>query len=175
VTVAGLVLAAGAGTRAGGPKALRSEPDGRSWVAIAVSALAGAGCSPVFVVLGAAAEEALSFVPDGAVVVVNPDWSEGLSTSVRAGLRACADTGADGVLITLVDLPWMTAAQAADSLALVGEENPRAALARPTIDGGPGHPVYVGRDHWEPLAATLSGDEGAGAYLRSHSRPPRHP
>lgn len=165
--VAGLVLAAGAGTRAGGPKALRYEPDGRSWISIACSALSGAGCSPVFVVLGAAAEEALAFVPPGAEAVVNANWAEGLSTSVKAGLRACEATDADGVLITLVDLPWMTPERAAATLTQIGDADPRAATVRPVVDGRPGHPVYIGRDHWAAVATALVGDEGAGGYFRS--------
>ena len=120
----------------------------------------------MFVVLGAAAEEALQLVPAGSVAVFNADWADGLSTSVKSGLRAAAETDADGVLITLVDLPWMTPEHASAALALVGDEDPREALARPTVDGRPGHPVYVGRDHWEALAATLTGDEGASRYFR---------
>jgi CTP:molybdopterin cytidylyltransferase MocA len=131
-----------------------------------VSALRGAGCAQVFVVLGAAADEALALVPDGAVAVVNADWAYGLSTSVKSGLRAAAETNADGILITLVDLPWMKPEHASAALALVGDEDPREALARPTVDGRPGHPVYVGRDHWEALSATLTGDEGASRYFR---------
>ncbi|WP_317230377.1 NTP transferase domain-containing protein, partial [Clavibacter sp. MX14-G9D] len=78
--IAGVVLAAGAGVRFGGPKALAARPDGTPWLASAIRALAEAGCSPVLVVLGAAAEEAadlLRTLPEAvdAVVVRADDWA----------------------------------------------------------------------------------------------------
>jgi CTP:molybdopterin cytidylyltransferase MocA len=166
VIIAGLVLAAGAGSRAGGPKALRSEPDGRSWVSIAAASLRDAGCSPVFVVLGAAADEAESLVPSWCHVIVNADWASGMSTSLRAGIGAAASLmDADGLLITLVDLPWQSAAESLATLALIEGRDPRAATARRIVDGAPAHPVYIGRDHWEAVSAHVSGDAGAGTYV----------
>ena len=87
--VSGLVLAAGAGTRAGGPKALRRDEAGSPWLQLAVTALRAGGCADVTVVLGAGAAEARSLVPDDVAVVVADDWQQGLSASLRAGLRAC--------------------------------------------------------------------------------------
>ncbi|MGO1236110.1 MAG: nucleotidyltransferase family protein, partial [Microbacterium gubbeenense] len=43
-----------------------------------------------------------------------------------------------------------------------------SALARAVFGGTPGHPVLLGRDHWEQVAATLVGDTGAAGYLREH-------
>lgn len=168
--VAGLVLAAGAGVRSGGPKALRSDDAGRAWVEIAASSLRDSGCRPVVVVVGASATEALALVPDWASPVVCDGWAEGQSASLRAGLDAVearsSSERADAVLVTLVDLPWQGVAEAFAVLRLLDREAPRASLARlVTTDGTPGHPVLIGRDHWEPLRATLSGDEGARGYL----------
>jgi molybdenum cofactor cytidylyltransferase len=135
-------------------------------VSIAASALRGAGCEPVFVVLGAGADEARPLVPEWCEVVVNPDWEVGLSTSVKAGLAAAAeDPEFDGVLATLVDLPWLTAQHALDALAMVDPAKARSQAKRTMVDGKPGHPVYIGRDHWEPLTQNLEGDEGAGNYI----------
>ena len=175
MSIAGIVLAAGAGTRAGGPKALRTEPDGRAWVAIAAEALLGAGCSPVFVVLGAAAEDAAALVPHWAPTVLNPAWADGLSTSLHAGLDALdADPECDGALVTLVDMPWQTANQAREVIALIDASAPRAALARALVDGRPAHPVFLGRDHFAAIAASVTGDHGAGEYLRAHAGTLRH-
>ncbi|WP_254058196.1 nucleotidyltransferase family protein, partial [Clavibacter michiganensis] len=93
--IAGVVLAAGAGTRYGGPKALATHPDGTPWLATAIRALADAGCSPVLVVLGARADEAealLTTLPESAhaLVVRADDWALGMSASLRAALRAAA-------------------------------------------------------------------------------------
>lgn len=169
--VAGLVLAAGAGARAGGPKALRIADDGRAWVRIAAESLRDAGCASVTVVLGAAADEARALVPHWAEAVIAADWSDGQSASLRAGIDALASSApaAHAALVTLVDLPWQGAEEARAVLGLLDAASPAASLAR-LIDaqGNPGHPVLVGREHWIRLRDTLSGDQGARAYLAAH-------
>ena len=139
--VTGIVLAAGAGTRAGGPKALRRDADGVAWVALACRFLRDSGCSRVIVVLGAQAEAAAQLVPHDAEVVV-------------------AD-GAD-VLITLVDLPGLPGAVGQRILAGSGP------LRRAVFDGRPGHPVFVAAEHLEAFAASLHGDSGGREYLDAH-------
>lgn len=165
--VCGLVLAAGAGTRFGSPKALASEPDGTPWVALAVRMLREAGCDPVLVALGASADRARLLVPAGAQVVIVPDWSEGLSASLRVGLSAASAVAAEAVLVTPVDTPGATPDAAARVIGRAGVPL-SAALARAVYAGRPGHPVLIGRDHWTALAGTLRGDSGAGAYLSAH-------
>ena len=165
--VCGLVLAAGAGTRFGGPKALGSEPDGTPWIALAVRMLRDAGCAPVLVALGASADQARPLVPAGAKVVIVPDWSEGLSASLRAGLGAASALPAEAVLVTPVDTPGATADAVGRVIDRAGVPL-SAALARAVYAGRPGHPVLIGRDHWASLAETLTGDSGAGAYLSAH-------
>ena len=163
----GLVLAAGAGSRFGGPKVLAREADGTPWVELAVRMLRAAGCAPVLVALGAAADEARGLVPADADIVIVEDWSEGLSASLRAGLAAASVLSAEAVLITPVDTPGATPDAAARVISRA-DEPLSAALARAVYAGRPGHPVLIGRDHWDVLAAALSGDGGAGAYLSQH-------
>jgi CTP:molybdopterin cytidylyltransferase MocA len=160
--VAGIVLAAGAGTRAGGPKALRVDVDGMPWLHRAVAALRGGGCDPLLVVLGAEAASARPLVPAETTVVVAEDWADGLSASLRAGLAA-APPEATAVVVTLVDLPGLPAAAVERLLAPPLESS---TLRRATYDGRPGHPVVLGRDHWAAAAASAHGDRGAGRYLR---------
>ena len=161
--VSGLVLAAGAGTRRGGPKALASGPDG-PWLTGAVRLLRAGGCAPVVVVLGARAEAARALLPhDEAVVpVVAVDWEQGASESLRTGL---AHATGDAVVVTLVDLPGTPVTVVRRVL---GDGVDSRTLRQAVYGGRPGHPVVLGRDHWAPLAATLSGDEGARRYLRAH-------
>ncbi|WP_207453675.1 nucleotidyltransferase family protein [Herbiconiux sp. SYSU D00978] len=156
--LSGILLAAGAGSRYGTPKALVP-----GWLERGVAVLTDAGCDPVVVVLGAEAEVARKLLPDDprVRVVVAADWAAGLSASLRAGLAAA--TG-DAALVTLVDLPEMPAtvtrrlARDADSWSL------RQAAYR----GSPGHPVLLGAQHWKPLASNVDGDRGARPYLVRH-------
>lgn len=164
----GLLLAAGAGTRMGQPKALVHDPDGTSWLVRAIDVLLEGGCSSVTVVLGASAAEASLLVESLAPVrvVVATDWARGMSASLAAGL-ASLDVTSDAALVSLVDLPDVSAAVVARVASAVGASG-ASALARATYFGRPGHPVLLGRDHWAAIAADASGDHGARSYLQAH-------
>lgn len=159
----GLVLAAGAGTRFGRPKATVIE-DGRSWLDRAVRALADGGCAEVVVVLGAAADQARPLLDAAARVVVAHDWAHGLSESLRCGLDAVADAPAevDRAVVTLVDLPDVGPDVVARLLAPGGGDD---VLLRASYAGKPGHPVVLGRAHWPGVRAAATGDRGAAPYL----------
>ena len=156
--VTGVLLAAGAGSRMGRPKALVHDERG-SWLVRGVEVLAGGGCDEVLVVLGAAVDEARALVPDWVRVVVAEDWASGMSASLRAGLRAASG---DAAVVSLVDLPDLVPAVVERvRTAAVGA----GALARAAYDGEPGHPVLLGRDHWPAVLGTAQGDRGARDYL----------
>lgn len=167
VKLVGVLLAAGAGTRMGRPKALVRGATGVPWIAEGCRMLQTAGCEQVVVVLGAEADAARALVPRDAEVVVASDWSEGLSASLRAGLGFAAGTPADAALVSLVDLPGLPGSVGRRVTAAVGPE-PRGALARAVFAGRPGHPVLIGADHWAEVARAVSGDSGAGPYLAEH-------
>ncbi len=166
MSVAGLLLAAGAGTRMGQPKALVVDEDGTSWLSRGVAALQDGGCDDVTVVLGAAADEAKALVPNGTTVVVAEDWAEGMSASLRVGLESLEDTDADAALVSLVDLPDVTESVVQRVLSAGADKN---ALIRTTYDGRPGHPVVIGREHWFGVQAAAVGDRGARDYLANHA------
>ncbi|KYH43497.1 nucleotidyltransferase family protein [Branchiibius sp. NY16-3462-2] len=163
MTIEGLLLAAGAGRRMGQPKALVRDDDGTSWLLRAVQVLQDGGCSHVTVVLGAAVDEPTALLEGtGARIVVAPDWSEGMSASLRAGLREIGGTDGDAVVITLVDLP--------DVSGDVVERVTRSpvdtrTLRRAAYANRPGHPVVLGREHWQPVIESAVGDRGARDYL----------
>ena len=152
-SVAGVLLAAGAGTRYGKPKVLA---DGGRWLRACVAALANGGCDDVIVVLGAA----LVDVPAPARAVVAADWGTGLSASVRAGIAA-AD--ADYVVLHAVDTPDVDAATV--RRVLDAARSSASGLARAYYGDRPGHPVVVARRHWPALLSGLHGDEGARPFL----------
>lgn len=167
----GVLLAAGAGCRAGGPKALRLDPDGTSWLLRSVAVLLDGGCETVVVVLGCAAGAAREVVAgspygkDPRVTVVEvTDWQSGMSASLRAGLLTAARTGAGAALVHLVDLPDVAAAVVRRVLE-EGAGDGSAALARATFGGRPGHPVLIGTGHLGAVLAGLTADRGAGEYL----------
>ncbi|MFI7499890.1 NTP transferase domain-containing protein [Streptomyces sp. NPDC049687] len=165
--VAGLLLAAGGGRRLGGhPKALLTHR-GRPLVEHAVGVLRAAGCARVHVVLGAAADAVRERARlDGCVVVENPEWEEGMGTSLRAGLASLAGTGARAALVSLVDQPGIGPEAAARvRAACTGEDS----LVAAAYDGVRGHPVLFGSAHWAGVTASSSGDRGARAYLKEHT------
>lgn len=161
---AGLLLAAGAGSRMGRPKALVHDERG-SWLVRGVEVLRGGGCDPVVVVLGAA-PEAADLLPPGTRSVVAADWAEGMGASLRSGLAALDSADVEQVVVSLVDLPDLVP-QVVQRLVAAAERPGSAALARASYDGDPGHPVLIGRDHWSGVREVARGDRGARDLLAS--------
>ncbi|WP_186273760.1 nucleotidyltransferase family protein [Mycobacterium kubicae] len=152
----GVLLAAGAGRRYGKPKVLVE-----GWLETAVDALQDGGCAEVVLVLGAAQVPA----PPGVTTVTASDWQQGLSASVRAGLAAAERLDADYAVLHVIDTPDVGPAVVARVLERALSSG--SGLARAYFGDRPGHPVVIARRHWPQVAAQVSGDEGAGAYLRS--------
>jgi CTP:molybdopterin cytidylyltransferase MocA len=167
MTVAGLLLAAGQGRRFGQPKALVRDATGAPWVARRLDDLAAGGCVPVLVVVGAAAEQVLGLLPDGVHPVLNARWDDDMGGSLRLGLQAAADLRPrpDAVLVALVDTPGLTPEAVSRLVRLAGP----AALARAGYAGVPGHPVLIGRDHWDGVRQLAHGDAGARDYLHGRA------
>ncbi|ARP73080.1 nucleotidyltransferase family protein [Streptomyces pluripotens] len=165
--VAGLLLAAGGGRRLGGrPKALLRHR-GRPLVEHAVGVLRAAGCGRIHVVLGARSDEVREHAElSDCVLVDNPDWTEGMGSSLRAGLASLAGTGARAALVSLVDQPGIGPAAATRVLGAFEDEK---TLASAAYDGVRGHPVLFGAAHWKGITATATGDRGARAYLKEHA------
>jgi|FreactcultuFSWF8_1027224.scaffolds.fasta_scaffold00004_28 nicotine blue oxidoreductase len=156
--IVGLLLAAGSGSRMGVPKAL-VEIDGIRLVDRALKTFHDAGITEVFVVLGAWVGEI-----ERSHIVVNPEWEEGMGSSLRAGLVAISEFQEyDSVLISLVDIPGITA----PALARVALEP--ATLAMGEFEGRAGHPVKIGREHWQAVIESARGDIGARNFLKGRS------
>lgn len=153
-SVAGVVLAAGAGKRFGGPKA-PFEYEGERLVDRSVRILREAGCDPILVILGA-----WEGAVEHATVIVNHDWEEGMGSSLRTALTWVKETTeTDDALITLVDLPGLTS----DAVRRVMDAP--AGIAAATFDGERGHPVRFPRAHFQELIDTVAGDQGARGFL----------
>lgn len=161
MTVAGLLLAAGAGRRMGGPKALL-RLDGSTLLERGVAVLAAAGCEPVVVVLGAAADDVRALVD--ADVVVARDWPEGVGASLRAGLAALESRVCAACVVTLVDQPLISVDAVRRLLDVTGHSD----VAVATYGGEPQHPVLLDRLVWSEVAALAVADVGARAWMRAH-------
>jgi CTP:molybdopterin cytidylyltransferase MocA len=157
--VAGLLLAAGAGSRLGTPKALL-ELDGEPLAVRGARTLRAGGCDPVVVVLGAAEVP----VP-GAATVHNPDWASGMGSSLRAGLAALP-AAAEAVVIALADQP-LVGPEAVRRL--VAARRAGAAVAVATYGGRRRNPVLIAREHFAEVAELAVGDVGARPFLRRHA------
>ncbi|NCD19422.1 MAG: nucleotidyltransferase family protein [Actinobacteria bacterium] len=159
--VVGVVLAAGAGRRMGGPKALVGGwATPRTPLEETAARLHDGGCPRVLAVIGAEADAvraAVGTAPPWLRLVEAADWPEGLGASIRAGLRAAGD--ATVALVSLVDLPDVRADVVARLLATVplGERT----LARAAYRGVPGHPVLIGRAWWPRVSELARGESGA--------------
>ncbi|MEV0809088.1 nucleotidyltransferase family protein [Micromonospora sp. NPDC050200] len=160
--VAGLVLAAGAGSRLGRPKAL-VEVDGEPLVRRAVRLLRAGGCAPVHVVVGAGAEE-LPALP-GAVPVLNRGWRAGLGASLRCGL-ASLPAYVCAVVVVLVDQPSLDPAAVRRVRAAYAAG---ASVAVASYAGRAGHPVLLARVTWPAVARYAVGDRGARDFLRARA------
>jgi CTP:molybdopterin cytidylyltransferase MocA len=185
--VAGILLAAGDGSRLGQPKAL-VVLSGQSLARRGIALLQAGGAQPVIVVTGAAALVAADLAgasgaldgPGGGgarsgtgasdrgrasvIGVHNPQWRSGMGSSLAVGLAAVPE-GSTAAVIALADQP------------LVGPEAVRrliaahaagASVAVACYGGQPRNPVLISREHWADVAQLAAGDLGARPFLRAH-------
>jgi molybdenum cofactor cytidylyltransferase len=105
--------------------------------------------------------EAALQLPKRARVVVNDDYAEGQSTSLRAGIAACSSES-EAAVILLGDQPEMSTALIE---AVIGEwRKERDPVVRAMFGTTPGHPVLIAREWW-PLVDRASGDAGLRSVL----------
>jgi molybdenum cofactor cytidylyltransferase len=157
--IAAIVLAAGRSTRMGGPNKLLADVGGRPLVRIAVEEALASRAQPVVVVTGHQREQveaALKGLP--VILTHNPDFAQGLSTSLKAGLAALP-AGADGAIVCLGDMPQVDAGLI-DRLVAAFEPEKGALVVVPTIAGKRGNPVVWSRRFFADLSR-LDGDVGA--------------
>ena len=169
--VAGVLLAAGEGSRLGRPKAL-VELDGQTLAERGVTMLRTGGADPILVVAGA-----VQVNVEKIHAVYNEQWRTGMGSSLRAALRALTDAeGAqDGLAATLaVDVGAVVVALADQPLIgteavarLIAAYRGGAGVAVACYDGKPRNPVLLAREHWPEVIAAATGDQGARGFLRA--------
>ncbi|MEE8247676.1 MAG: molybdopterin-binding/glycosyltransferase family 2 protein [Alphaproteobacteria bacterium] len=164
--VAALVLAAGQSRRMGGRNKLLAEIEGRPMVARVVDAVLASPARPVIVVTGHQ-EAKLRDTLEGREVrfVHNPDYAEGLSTSLKRGVAALGPE-VDGVLVCLGDMPRVAPVHLERLIAAFGPAEGRA-ICVPTRDGKRGNPVLWGAEFFDEMKE-LAGDVGARHLIGEH-------
>jgi CTP:molybdopterin cytidylyltransferase MocA len=163
--VAGVLLAAGQGSRFGRPKAL-VELDGQTLAERGIGMLRAGGADPLLIVTGAAEVE---LGPDHRIRTVrNDEWRTGMGSSLRAALRALSDPEAGpevgAAVVALADQP-LVGAEAVSRL--IAEHQAGASVAVAAYHGSPRNPVLLAREHWPEVIAMATGDQGARAFLRA--------
>jgi CTP:molybdopterin cytidylyltransferase MocA len=162
--VVALLLAAGGSRRMGRPKQLLAW-QGTSLVRRAAETALASRCRELVVVLGAQASLVEAELVDLPLrTCVNPDWEEGIASSLRTGVEALGDD-AEAVLVLLADQPKVEASLL-DRL-IAAYETSRRGLAACSHGGAPGAPALFSRRYFEALGG-LSGDRGARALLEAH-------
>ena len=163
--VAGVLLAAGQGSRFGRPKAL-VELDGRTLAERGINLLRAGGTDPVLIVTGAAQVDVRP--EHQARTVHNEEWRTGMGSSLRAALRALTELEAGpeigAVVVALADQPLVGAAAVGR---LIAAYQAGAGVAVAAYGGKPRNPVLLAREHWPEVIATATGDQGARAFLRA--------
>ena len=156
--VAGVLLAAGSGSRLGQPKAL-VELGGSRLVDRGIGLLQAGGAGPLVVVTGAA-----PLTLPGVITVDNPGWASGMGSSLAVGLRAVPD-GCAAAVVALVDQPLIGAAAVRR---LIAAHAAGATVAVAAYHGQPRNPVLLARVHWPEVISLAAGDVGARPFLRAH-------
>lgn len=158
MTIAAVLLAAGAGSRFdGGEHKLLADLRGRPVIAWALEAVVEAGFNEVFVVTGAV--DLSDHLPPGVTAVPAPRWAEGQALTIQAGVAAADQAGHDSVVVGLGDQPFVPAS----AWRAVGAS--RGPIVTATFDGDPRPPVKLERSVWDLLPT--EGDAGARELVRA--------
>jgi len=164
--VAAVVLAAGRSTRMGAVNKLIAEIGGKPLVRIAAEQALASRASPVIVVTGHERDKVEAALADLPVRVVhNPDYADGLGTSLKTGIAA-VPADADGAIICLGDMPQVDA-RLIDKLLAAFDPEKGALVVVPSIEGRRGNPVVWSRRFFPDLMA-VQGDIGARHIIASY-------
>ena len=161
--LAGILLAAGESTRLGEPKQLL-DWRGRPLIEHTARVALAAGLDPVVAVIGHRADEVRAALRAPVTIVENPNWQEGMSTSLRAGLLALpADVAA--AIMLLVDQPLVDAKHL--KAMIEAYRSSVHSIVVSTYQGDRGSPTLFDRSLFDELQR-VSGDSGGRTIVQAH-------
>jgi CTP:molybdopterin cytidylyltransferase MocA len=166
-----LILAAGEARRFGRPKQLLPWGPGKTILSHLIDQIRQtAGIGQIVLVLGAWRDEittTLASQLNGVEIVINPDWRQGMFTSLRTGLQTVARQPATGggILVLLGDMPFITSAGLEPFTAAARHDEPQPVIAAES--GRPAHP-YLIRSHHIGEILSLSGKSGIRPFIHKH-------
>lgn len=166
--IAAIVLAAGRSSRMGPHNKLLESIDGKTIIARVAEAATASGVDPVVVVTGFEAERIEAALRGLKVTMVhNPNYADGMSTSIRAGLKALL-ANCDGALILLGDMPEVEASDLKALTAAFAHKG-RDAICVPMRNSRQGNPVLWGASYFREMM-DLTGDVGAKSLIARHAK-----
>ncbi len=163
-----VVLAAGAGRRMGKVKPLLPYGGG-SLVENALKAALGCGMDTVAVVVGYEAQAVKEEIGKwGPLIIENPEWAEGIGSSIRTAIRAIQqkDPGIDGIILMVCDQPFVTFSVL--KALIKKQEETRMPITASRYDGIHGTPALFHRRFFPDLSH-LEGDRGAGLLIKENA------
>ncbi|MBT5187587.1 MAG: nucleotidyltransferase family protein [Kordiimonadaceae bacterium] len=160
--ITAIVLAAGQSSRMGDQNKLLLSFNDQSMVSHVIDQLASSKAAEIIVITGNEADSVKKSIPQKVTFIHNPDYADGLSTSVRSGIDALSND-VDGVMICLGDMPYITA-ENYNMLIAVFEDGK---IIAPVTNDKIGNPLIFSSQYFEDFL-NLEGDKGARALLKKY-------
>ncbi len=165
--IAILILAAGQSSRMGQPKQLLKLGK-KTFIQNCIETALKSSCPNIYCVIGANASEISAYIKHYPIQIIeNPDYKNGLSTSIKVGVRCIEQDDFEAVLILLADQPKITKSHLNDLIALF-LKNPEKPVAT-AYQSSVGVPAVFPKKYFQELK-TLSGDKGAKPLLKKLSK-----
>jgi molybdenum cofactor cytidylyltransferase len=164
--ISAILLAAGESTRMGRPKQLLPW-HGKTLLQHSLESIINSAADEIILVLGHEADRIGKSLPAlPAKIVINPDYKQGMASSLRQGLAAM-DQGSEAFLVLLADQPGIGPEIINTLIRAFRQADPRRGIVRPVYRGQRGHPVLIGAQYLQE-ALQLQGDVGARRILMNH-------